>query len=251
MKRLFEVFDTTPDEAAPHWRLNVVDSVPLQIENIQHEPIQENDVHVDTQNLDALNEEAGDVYFLSDVTQQIQNGEQRDDGSEKDHGEDPTIDVVYGLLTCNNGMGLSKEDMNRMLAMLHKFTPDSSKIKVRTADQVEKYMSDFQRRVFGEEVKSQIDNFFFFFILKLASFQSIVTAEVGSESDPTIFTYKDSWKCLKIMIHENYDNADFLKEAETVHNDSGERIYSTPNTGLWWQQCEVNLTLVVKIKNVF
>lgn len=70
-------------------------------------------------------------------------------------------------------------------------------------------------------------------------FQSVQTTEVGTAIETATFSFKDSAQCLKIIVHENYDLPDFCKESVESITDSGERAYSTPNTGVWWNEAQV------------
>lgn len=49
---------------------------------------------------------------------------------------------------------------------------------------------------------------------------------------------KDVVEALKLIVHENYEADDFVKESEKKIED-GKRVYSEPATGNWWTDIEV------------
>lgn len=42
------------------------------------------------------------------------------------------------------------------------------------------------------------------------------------------------------MVHQNYDLPGFCRESEVATNHQGERLYSTPSTGQWWNDAQVD-----------
>lgn len=93
--------------------------------------------------------EAGDRFYLMD------NDRARDSGEESQRSEfekDDTLDLVFALSSCRNGMGLSRDDYTRILFVVTNPNFKPGKVTVKTGEQVTKYISEFQKRVFGEEV---------------------------------------------------------------------------------------------------
>lgn len=78
-------------------------------------------------------------------------------------------------------------------------------------------------------------------------FQSIKRKSIifGKKNLQSELVYKDADQALKIIVHENWDKPDFVKEAEITTNDKGERIYSTPETACWWNEIQVSLNYTI------
>lgn len=72
-----------------------------------------------------------------------------------------TLELVYLLLTSNNGNGLSINDQNKWIRFLLDPRVKLSDIKVRNAADVEKFLADFEKTVFGEDVRLQLMSFSF------------------------------------------------------------------------------------------
>lgn len=51
--------------------------------------------------------------------------------------------------------------------------------------------------------------------------------------------YKDSAAALMFILKENFHKTDFVKESNLLTDDSGNRVYSGPETGEWWIKIEV------------
>lgn len=63
-----------------------------------------------------------------------------------------TLELVYLIMTCNNGNGLSKSDQNNLLSLLNDRRANLSDLKIKSADGVEKFMQAFEKATFGEDV---------------------------------------------------------------------------------------------------
>lgn len=95
-------------------------------------------------------ESVDDHQLLLETVQQRTSG--RSNPSLIEEEIDGTLDLVFSLLSCRKGMGLSHDDYNRILYVVTNpnFKPEN--IKVRSAEQLEKYIADYQARAFGKEV---------------------------------------------------------------------------------------------------
>lgn len=65
---------------------------------------------------------------------------------------DSTLEPAFALLSCNDGQGLSKKDLDRVIAAFTdpRFSPTNCKF--HNGDSFHKYINDLQEKVFGKDV---------------------------------------------------------------------------------------------------
>lgn len=57
-------------------------------------------------------------------------------------------------------------------------------------------------------------------------------------------TYKDAAEALQFIVKENWNEPDFVKNSCLTTDTSGQRVYSTPETGDWWIDIEVTYLIL-------
>lgn len=73
--------------------------------------------------------------------------------------------------------------------------------------------------------------------------------------DPQVGEYtfktKNSADAVKRIVFDNYSKEAFVKEGTVLHNEAGEREYSTPETGTWWNTIQVPTTCMFMLHYIF
>lgn len=94
-------------------------------------------------------EEVGEYFHLLDtgIHTRVREGSSARVAEE----QDDTLDLAFPLFSCRKGMGLSHDDYNRILHVVTHPLFKPWNVKVKTAEQLEKYMTNFIEKVFGKE----------------------------------------------------------------------------------------------------
>lgn len=53
--------------------------------------------------------------------------------------------------------------------------------------------------------------------------------------------HRDAGEAVRIIVHENFSNPDFVREAKVVVHPTDGRIYNDPQTGKWWNEVQVQI----------
>lgn len=151
---------------------------------------------------------------------------------------DTNLELVYLLSSLNNGNGLSRNDQNKVLRFLRDPRVRLSDVKVSNASDIEKFLVNFEKVTFGEEVCNNPFVMTTFENLKLfryfpvwQSIKSILVLHGKHDKEEADLVFKDAGEALKLIVHENFFKPDFVREAVTKKDLNGERLYSGPETG--------------------
>lgn len=53
--------------------------------------------------------------------------------------------------------------------------------------------------------------------------------------------YFDSKEALMRLLDRHFHKPYFVKKSKEVHNSTGSRMFSTPETGNWWNEAQVRM----------
>lgn len=70
--------------------------------------------------------------------------------------------------------------------------------------------------------------------------KSILTEEIFLPNHPSIkFAYYDTKEALMRLLDSYFEKPYFVKKAQQIFNSAGNRVFSTPETGIWWNSVQV------------
>lgn len=163
------------------------------------------------------------------------------------------LHVIYAFQACRNGLGLSKQDTDRIMAAFLDPRFSQENLRVRSYKDMELFCNRLQSSLLGEEVRRII------YLTWPLNWCQTSKLQTSSEEkiighNPDVFgtlLYKDSAAALKLILKENFNKPDFVKQSHPLTDNIGNRVYSGPETGDWWIKIEVwNLFQYLNVENV-
>ncbi len=72
--------------------------------------------------------------------------------------------------------------------------------------------------------------------------KTILTEPIVLPNHPPInFAYYDTKEALMRLLYCFFDKPYFVKKARVLFNSGGDRVFSPPETGTWWNEAQVDL----------
>ncbi|KAG0595978.1 hypothetical protein M758_UG213700 [Ceratodon purpureus] len=130
---------------------------------------------------------------------------------------DSDFHLVNFIRNCKNKEGLSREDMKALLDLLWDNRFDPKALTIRSPDDVGKYEE--------KELYSSSDGWTKY------TFADVTTGDAD-------LYYKDPIQVLTSLFSAPENGEDFKVGPTCNRTESGERIFTTPDTGYWWSQMQ-------------